>query len=101
MSGNVSLTIDGRTFRHAKLNPVKCIWSGFTEKGFQRTRIPMPEDPTLQQLNEAIAETKIHPLDARMHQYTFVPHCGSCMFTCPAPRFGKEDEGSAGHRKTT
>lgn len=86
MSGSVSLEIDGRTFRHAKLDPAKCIISRFSEKGFNRTILPIPEQPTMEDARAATTSSNLHPFDAGLYQFTFVPHCGSCIFNCPAPR---------------
>jgi len=88
MSGKVSLTIDDRTFEYAKLHPVKCKWP-FPEKGFRRTKVPMPPDPTDEDLQEVMKSTKPHPFDAALNQFTFVPQCGACIFSCPSPRFEK------------
>jgi len=35
----------GQTFEYAKLQGVKCKWL-FAEKGFRRTKVPMPPNPT-------------------------------------------------------
>jgi len=88
MSGKVSLTMDGRTFEHAKLHRVKCKWP-FAEKGFRRTRVPMPPNPTEEDLGEVFRSTRSHPYDAALNQFTFVPQCGACIFSCPSPRFEK------------
>jgi epoxyqueuosine reductase len=86
MKGKVSLTIDGRTFDYAKLQPVKCKWP-YPEKGFRRTKVPMPQNPTEEDLAEVMKSTKPHPFDSAMSQFTFVPQCGACIFSCPAPHF--------------
>ena len=86
MTGKVSLTIDDRTFEHAKLNGVKCKWL-FAEKGFRRTKVPMPPNPTDEDWRAVLGSTKLHPFDAALNQFTFVPHCGACIFSCPSPRF--------------
>jgi epoxyqueuosine reductase len=86
MTGKVSLTIDDRTFEHAKLNGVKCKWL-FAEKGFRRTKVPMPPNPTDEDWRAVLGSTKPHPFDAALNQFTFVPHCGACIFSCPSPRF--------------
>jgi epoxyqueuosine reductase len=88
MSGKVSLTIDGRTFEHAKLHGIKCKWP-FAEKGFRRTKVPMPPDPTDEDLQEVFRCTKPHLFDAALSQFTFVPQCGACIFSCPSPHFEK------------
>jgi epoxyqueuosine reductase QueG len=88
MSGKVSLAIDHRTFEYAKLHAVKCKWL-YPEKGFRRTRVPMPPDPTEEDWQEVFSSTKPHPFDAALSQFTFVPQCGSCIFSCPSPRFEK------------
>jgi len=86
MKGKVSLEIEGRTFEYAKLHPVKCKWP-FPEKGYRRTKVPMPADPTEEDLRQVMASTKPHPFDAALSQFTFVPQCGACIFSCPSPRF--------------
>ncbi len=89
MSGKVSLTIDGRTFEYAKLHGVKCKWL-FAEKGFRRTKVPMPPNPTDEDWQEVLRTTRPHPFDAALSQFTFVPQCGACIFSCPSPRFGRQ-----------
>ena len=86
MKGKVSLTIGDKTFEHAKLHGVKCKWL-YPEKGFRRTKIPMPPDPTDEDWQEALRSTKVHRFDVALNQFTFVPHCGACIFSCPSPRF--------------
>jgi hypothetical protein len=48
----------------------------------------MPSDPTMEDYREAAASTKVHPFDAALNQFTFVPACGACIFRCPSPDFG-------------
>ena len=86
MTGQVSLDIEGKTFEHARLHPVRCKWP-FPEKGFRRTQVAMPADPTEEDFRAAVASTKPHPYDAALNQFTFVPQCGACIFSCPSPRF--------------
>lgn len=86
MIGKVSLTIAGRTFEHARLHPIRCKWP-FAEKGFRRTKVPLPADPTDADFREALRSTRPHPFDADLGQFTFVPQCGACIFHCPSPRF--------------
>jgi epoxyqueuosine reductase len=86
MKGKVSLAIGDRTFSHARLDPVKCRWQ-FAEKGFRRTKVPMPPNPTNQDWQEVLRSTKPHPFDAALSQFTYVPHCGTCIFSCPSPGF--------------
>jgi len=88
MSGKVSLTIGERTFEHAKLHGIKCKWP-FPEKGFRRTKVPMPPNPTDEDLKEVSRSTQVHPFDAALSQFTFVPQCGACIFSCPSPHFEK------------
>ena len=88
MSGKVSLAIDDRKFEYAKLHAVKCRWL-FPEKGFRRTKVPMPPNPTDQDWGEVLRTTQPHPFDAALNQFTFVPHCGACVFSCPSPNFEK------------
>lgn len=86
MSGRVSLEMGGRTFEHARLHAVKCKWP-FAEKGFRRTKVAMPEDPTEEDFRAVLSATAPHPFDAALNQFTFVPQCGACIFACPSPRF--------------
>ena len=86
MSGKVSLSIDDKTFEYAKLHTVKCRWP-FPEKGFRRTKVSMPADPTDEELHEITKSTKPHPFDAILSQFTFVPQCGACIFNCLSPHF--------------
>ena len=90
MTGQVSLTIGGKTFQQARLHPIKCKWP-FAEEGFRRTKVAIPPNPTEEDFQAALSSTKPHPLDAALNQFTFVPQCGACIFRCPAPRF--EDRG--------
>jgi len=80
MSGKVSLTIEDRTFEYAKLQGVKCKWL-FAEKGFRRTKVPMPPNPTEEDWREVLRTTTPHPYDAALNQFTFVPQCGACILT--------------------
>jgi epoxyqueuosine reductase len=86
MTGEVSLAIGGKTFTHALLHPVRCKWP-FAEKGFRRTKVAIPADPTEDDFRTVVASTKPHPFDAALNQFTFVPQCGACIFNCPSPRF--------------
>jgi epoxyqueuosine reductase len=87
MTGKVSFTIDGATQKYARLKGVKCKWL-FAEKGYRRTRVPIPADPTEDDWRDVFASTKPHPFDAGLNQFTFVPHCGACIFSCTSPSFG-------------
>jgi epoxyqueuosine reductase len=89
MGGEVSLSIGGKTFTHARLRPVKCKWQ-YPENGYRRTVVPMPADPTEEDLRAVMSSTKPHPFDAALNQFTFVPQCGACIFRCPSPRFEQE-----------
>ena len=85
MTGSVSVEIGGNTFEHAALHPVRCKWP-FAEEGFRRTKVAMPEDPTEEDLRVMLSATTPHPFDAALGQFTFVPQCGACIFSCPSPR---------------
>ncbi len=89
MSGKVSLTIGEKKFHYARLQDVKCRWL-FAEKGYRRTKVPFPPDPTMEDWQEALRTTRVHPFDAGLNQQAFVPQCGACMFKCPSPVFGQE-----------
>jgi epoxyqueuosine reductase len=89
MTGSVSLEIGGKTFEYASLHPVRCKWP-FAEEGFRRTKVPMPEDPTDEDLRAVMSSTTPHPFDAALNQFTFVPQCGACIFSCPSPHFDED-----------
>ncbi len=86
MSGRVSLEIDGATSTYARLHQVRCKWP-FPEGGYRRTEVPMPADPSEDDLRAAMRSTDVHPFDAALQQFTFVPQCGACIFSCPSPDF--------------
>jgi epoxyqueuosine reductase len=86
MTGKASMTIGGETFEYAKLKGVKCKWL-YAEKGYRRTKVPMPANPTEEDWRAVQGSTKPHPFDTALHQFTFVPHCGACIFSCTSPRF--------------
>jgi epoxyqueuosine reductase len=86
MTGRTSFSIGDRTFSHARLHPVKCKWP-FAEKGFRRTKVALPTDPTEEDFQAVVSSTRPHPFDAALGQFTFVPQCGACIFHCPSPRF--------------
>ena len=86
MTGRVTLTIDGVESVHARLHQVRCKWP-FPEGGYRRTEVPMPPDPTEEDLRAAVGSTVPHPFDAALNQFTFVPQCGACIFSCPSPKF--------------
>ncbi|MFN2168654.1 MAG: hypothetical protein ACK2U9_20665 [Anaerolineae bacterium] len=86
MSGEVTLEIGGTIHSYARLQGVRCKWP-FPEGGYRRTEVPMPPDPTEDDMREALASTVPHPYDAALQQFTFVPQCGACIFACPAPDF--------------
>lgn len=88
MTGKASLTVGDRTFEYARLHSVKCKWL-YAEKGFRRTKVPMPPDPTDEDWQEVLRSTKPHPYDVGLNQFTFVPHCGACIFSCPSPHFAE------------
>jgi len=86
MTEEVSLAIEGKTFEHARLHPIRCKWP-FAEKGYRRTKVALPPDPTDADFRAALSDTKPHPFDADLNQFTFVPQCGACIFCCPSPHF--------------
>ncbi len=86
MAGKRLLTIGDRHFEYACLDEVKCKWP-FPEKGFRRTKVPMPPHPTDEDLQQVSRNTKPHPYDTALGQFTFVPQCGACIFSCPSPQF--------------
>ncbi|OGA50626.1 MAG: hypothetical protein A3G25_09015 [Betaproteobacteria bacterium RIFCSPLOWO2_12_FULL_63_13] len=92
MTGKTSVNIGDETFEYAKLKGVKCKWL-YAERGYRRTKVPMPENPTDDDWRSVQATTKQHPFDAGLNQHAFVPHCGACIFHCTSPRF--EDSTSA------
>jgi epoxyqueuosine reductase len=86
MGGKISLIMEDRRFEYARLHEVKCKWP-FAEKGFRRTKVAMPANPTDEDFREVVKSTKPHPYDTALSQFTFVPQCGACIFSCPSPRF--------------
>ena len=86
LTGRVTVAIGGDTFEYARIQPVRCKWL-FPEKGYRRTEVAMPADPTEEDYQAALASTKPHPFDAALNQFTFVPQCGACLFRCPSPGF--------------
>jgi len=90
MKGKVSLAIGHKTFEHGRLNGVKCKWL-YPEKGYRRTKVPMPPDPTEEDWQAVLRSTTPHPFDVGLTQFTFVPHCGACIFKCPSPHFEISD----------
>jgi epoxyqueuosine reductase len=86
MTGKVSLAIGDRKFDYARLKGVKCKWL-YAEKGYRRTKVPMPANPTDEDWREVQVSTKPHPFDTALNQFTFVPHCGACIFSCTSPNF--------------
>ena len=93
MTGKASFTIEDKTFVHARLHQVRCKWP-FPEKGFRRTEVAMPADPTEDDFREVMNSTRPHPFDAALSQFTFVPQCGACIFYCPSPRFDDQPPGA-------
>ncbi|MBN1631912.1 MAG: hypothetical protein JW990_19310, partial [Thermoleophilia bacterium] len=87
LTGRVTVAIGDKTFGYARVQQVKCKWQ-FPEKGYRRTEVAMPPDPTEADFQAAHASTKPHPFDAALNQFTFVPQCGACLFRCPSPGFG-------------
>jgi heterodisulfide reductase subunit C len=47
----------------------------------------MSPDPSEEDLRAAVSSTVLHPFDAALDQFTFVPQCGACIFSCPSPGF--------------
>jgi epoxyqueuosine reductase len=84
MTGRVFVEIGGKTSEYARLHPVRCKWP-FAEEGFRRTKVAMPDDPTEDDFRAVLSTTTPHPLDAALNQFTFVPQCGACIFSCPSP----------------
>jgi epoxyqueuosine reductase QueG len=86
LTETVSVIIGDRVVEYAKAHPVKCRWP-FPEKGYRRTKVTMPHDPSLEDLEDAVRSNPLHPYDAELGRQTFVPQCGACIFACPAPGF--------------
>jgi epoxyqueuosine reductase QueG len=84
--GKESCEIGGAVYEYSRVHPVKCRWAAYHEKGFLRTRIPMPEEPTVNDLLRLVAG-KVDLADMELSRQTFVPSCGACLFLCPAPKF--------------
>lgn len=83
-----SCEIGDRVFEYPRLNVVKCIWGGMHEKGFQRTHIPMPSDPTWGDYREASGHRDRK--DTGLDTQTYSTKCGACINFCPAPEFRPE-----------
>ena len=88
LAGIQSCEIGKRVFEYPRLNIIKCLWAGIHEKGFQRTHIPMPSNPTWDDYYTAL-ENLDHK-DRGLDVMTFVPKCGACINFCPAPEFRPE-----------
>ena len=84
--GSASVAIGGRVFNYTPVHQVKCKWQ-YPEKGYRRTKVAIPPDPTEDDFLEVMRTTKPHPFDAALGQHAFVPQCGTCIFACPSPRF--------------
>lgn len=83
-----SCEIGNRVFKYSRLHIVKCSWSSIHEKGFQRTHIPMPSNPTWDDLHAAFQKRDIK--DSGLELMTAVGKCGACLNFCPAPEFKPE-----------
>lgn len=88
LKGSQSCEIGGKVFRYPRLNIVKCVWSGIHEKGFQRTHVPMPSNPTWDDYFTALKN--LDAKDKGLDVMTSVPKCGACVNFCPAPEFRAE-----------
>ncbi len=84
--GRVSVDIGEKTFEYASVDHVRCKWQ-YPEKGFRRTKVPIPPNATEEDFRAVMRLTEPHPFDAALNQHGFVPHCGVCIFRCPSPRF--------------
>jgi len=88
LAGTQSCEIGNRVFTYSRLNMIKCLWGGIHEKGFQRTHIPMPSNPTWDDYFAALEN--MDPQDRALDAMTFLPKCGACLNFCPAPDFRLE-----------
>lgn len=88
LAGTQSCEIGNRVFKYPRLNMIKCLWGGIHEKGFQRTHIPMPSNPTWDDYFAALGN--LDPQDRQLDAMTFLPKCGACLNFCPAPEFRPE-----------
>ncbi len=88
LAGTQSCAIGNRVFEYARLNIIKCLWGSIHEKGFQRTHISMPSNPTWDDYYAALE--KQDPKDKGLDVATFVPKCSACINFCPAPEFRPE-----------
>ncbi|MEM2883585.1 MAG: hypothetical protein QXY08_03255, partial [Nitrososphaerales archaeon] len=77
--------IGNMVFNYSHIHPIRCRWAAFHEKGFFRTKIYMPKDPTSEDFENA--KLRRTESDAELSRQTFVPHCGACLFFCPSPDF--------------
>ncbi|MCE5253203.1 MAG: hypothetical protein LLG45_03180 [Actinomycetia bacterium] len=86
LKGKVSVVIGDETFAYTPVDQVRCRWQ-YPEKGFRRTKVPIPPHATEEDFHEVMSVTKPHPFDAALSQHAFVPQCGACVFRCPSPQF--------------
>ncbi len=86
LAGRVTVTVAGRRFGYARTDTVRCRWP-FAEEGFRRTKLTLPDDAGEEEFRRLVRSTPLHPHDADLSQFTFVPQCGACMFRCPSPHF--------------
>lgn len=86
LAGRVEVTVGGRQFGYARTDTVRCRWP-FAKKGYRRTKLSLPDDTGEEEFRRLMRSTPLHPHDADLSQFTFVPQCGACMFRCPSPHF--------------
>jgi len=80
-------TMEGRVFRYAHLDHMRCRWclDGFTEGSGSRTHFEPPEK--LKQSDFAHAAARREIPDKGLYLMAFIDFCGKCMHQCPSPEF--------------
>jgi len=80
-------TMDGRAYRYAALDHMRCRWclDGFTEGSGSRTHFEPPEK--LVQADFVRAASKREAPDKGLYLMYFIDFCGKCMHQCPSPEF--------------
>lgn len=86
----IQLQIGDRTFEYARLNTVKCRISveGLTTKSLGLKDVPMPRDPTWEDVDAAWEAGKGGPRQEGIHRVDHY-YCGRCLAYCP---IGNEEE---------
>jgi epoxyqueuosine reductase len=80
-------TMDGKTYRYARLDHFRCRWclDGFTEGSGSRTHFEPPD--RFKQADFADAAAKREIPDKGLFLMGFIDFCGKCMHQCPSPDY--------------